>query len=319
MANTNNPATMWNCPNYVGALFLVGAYKTPFLNMVGGLTGGGVPTIQSMQFPLVSPYSLESASQPEISETTSLTAPTAWTYVRGVDYNTCQIFQQSVSMSYVSLSTSGVVVADGTTGLAILGNQPVQDQYGFQKTAALKQIAVNVEYTFLQGTYQQATDAGTAAMCRGIVTACTTNTVAAGSAYLTKKLFDQLVRTMAGNGAEFNNPVCFVNAYQKQMLSTIYGYAPEDRNVGGVNIKQIETDFAMVGIVWDPFMPVDKLLIADMTFCQPIFNPVPGKGVLFYEDLAKVGAAEKGQIYGHIGLNYGAEEMHGTVTGLLYS
>ena len=319
MANTNNPATMWNCPNYVGELFLVGAFRTPFLNMIGGLAGGGISTIQSMQFPLVSPWTLESASQPAISETTSLTAPTAWTYVRGVDYNTCQIFQKAVSMSYVSLSTSGVVVADATTGLATLGTQPVQDQFAFQKNAALKQIAIDVEYTFLQGAYQQATSAAVAAKTRGIVTACTTSTVSAASGYLTKKLFDQLVRTMAGNGAEFNNAVCFVNAYQKQMLSNLYGYAPEDRNVGGVNIKQIETDFAMVGIVWDPFMPVDKLLIADMTFCQPVFNPVPGKGVLFYEDLSKVGASEKGQIYGHIGLNYGAEEMHGTITDLLYT
>lgn len=319
MANTNNPATMWNLVNYVGELFLVGAYKTPFLNMMGGLTGGQIQTINGLQFPLVSPYSLESASQPDVTETQSLTADTAWTYVRGVDYNTCQIFRQTVSLSYISLSTTGVVKADATTGLVLLGNQPVEDQLAFQKQAALKQIAVNVEYTFLQGAYQQATSAAVSAKTRGIVTACTTNTVSASSAYLSKALFDQLVRTMAGNGAEFNNPVCFVNAYQKQMLSNIYGYAPDDRNVGGVNIKQIETDFAMVGIVWDPFMPVDKLLIADMAFCRPVFNPVPNKGVLFYEPLAKDGASEKGEIYGHIGLSYGAEEMHGTVTSLLYS
>jgi hypothetical protein len=165
----------------------------------------------------------------------------------------------------------------------------------------------------------QATDAATAARSRGIIEACSTNTVSAASAYLSKGLVDELVRTLAGNGAEFANPVIFVNAFQKQKLTDIYGYAPMDRNVGGVNIKQIETDFAMIGIVWDPFMPVSKLLIADVNVCRPMFNPVPNKGVLFYEDLAKAGASEKGQIYGHIGLDYGPEEYHGTITSLLYS
>lgn len=319
MANTNAAATMWNCVNYVGELFLIGANKTPFLNMVGGLQGGNIMTVQALQFPLAQPWALEAASQPAITETASLTAPTAWTYVRGVDYNTCQIHQKQVSMSYVGMSVTSVVTADGTTGQAMLGTQPVQDALGFQKDAALKQIAIDVEYTFLNGAYQQATNAGVAAKTRGIVTACTTNTVAAAAATLSKSLMDSLLRTMAGNGAEFQNPVCFVNAFQKQKLSDIYGYAPEDRNIGGVNIKQIETDFAMVGIVWDPFMVAGTLLIADMAFCQPVFCPVPGKGVLFYEELAKAGASESGQIYGQIGLNYGPEEMHGTITGLATS
>jgi hypothetical protein len=42
MANTNNPATVWNCPNYTGELYLIGANQTPFLNLIGGLQGGMV-------------------------------------------------------------------------------------------------------------------------------------------------------------------------------------------------------------------------------------------------------------------------------------
>jgi hypothetical protein len=224
-------------------------------------------------------------------------------------------------VSYAKQSVIGQVTADGTTGLVDFGSgpQPVGNERDFQIMAHMRQVAVDADYTFLNGAYQQATSAGVAAKTRGIITACTTNTVAAGSAALSKNLIDELLRTMAGNGSNFLNPVVFCNAFQKQKFSDIYGYAPEDRNVGGVNIKQVETDFAILGIVWAPNVPAATVLIADLAFCTPVFLPVPEKGVLFYEELSKTGASEKGQIYGQIGLDYGPEEMHGTITGLATS
>jgi len=319
-ANINAPATTWSCPNYTGELYLIGANQTPFLNMIGGLQGGAIRTVADFQFPLAQPWSLEPASQPDISETASMTAPDPWTYVRDQDVNTVQIFQAAVTISYAKQSVVGQVVADVTTNLVdVTGMQPVQNEKDFQISANLRQIAVNADYTFLNGVYQQATNAGIAAKTRGIIPACVTNTVAAGGAALDKALFDQLLREMAVNGAEFTNPVIFVNAFQKQKLSDIYGYAPQDRNVGGYNINQIETDFAILGVVWAPNVPTDTLLIADLSVCSPVFLPVPDKGVLFYEELSKTGAAEKGQIYGQIGIDYGPEEYHGTITGLAVS
>jgi len=50
-----------------------------------------------------------------------------------------------------------------------------------------------------------------------------------------------------------------------------------------------------------------------------VFLEKPGKGVLFYEELDSGGAAEKGHVYGQIGLDYGPEEFHGTITGLATS
>jgi len=320
MANTNAAATSWNCPNYTGELYLIGANQTPFLNMVGGLQGAAIRTVYDMQFPLAQPWALEAASQPAITETASLTAPTPWTYVRGQDVNTCSIFQRQVSVSYVKQSVVGQITADATTNLAdITGVQPVQNERDFQIQAHMRQIAVNADYTFLNGAYQQATSASVAAKTRGIITAATTNTVNASSATLSKALMDQLLRTMAANGSEFINAVVFVNAFQKQKISDIYGYAPQDRNVGGYNINQIETDFAQLGVVWAPNVPAATLLIADLSVCSPVFLPVPEKGVLFYEELSKTGASEKGQIYGQIGIDYGPEEYHGTITSLATS
>lgn len=314
MANVSAAATVWNCPNYIGELFMVGAEKTPFLNMAGGLAGSRAKKYGSFQFPMAQPWSLEAASQPSISETASLTAPTPVSYVRGQDINTAQIYHRQVSVSYSKQSVTGEF-----SGLSIEGTQPVRNERDFQIQAHLKQVSKDAEYTFLQGTYQAATDAGTAAKTRGIITGTTTNAVAAGSTDLSKAQIDELLRTMADNGAEFEQPVIFVNSLQKQRLTNIYAYAPEDRNVGGVNIKTIETDFAILGVVYAPRMPTDTLLVADMSVVYPVFVEVPGKGVLFYEELARTGASEKGQIYGQMGLDYGPEEYHGKITGLTTS
>lgn len=318
-ANVNVAGTVWNCPNYVGELFLIGANQTPFLNMIGGLQGASIRTVAAFQFSLAQPWALEDASQPNISETASITAPNPWTYIRDQDVNTVQIFQRAVSVSYAKQSVIGQITADAVTGIAEVGVQPIQNEKDFQISAHMRQMSVNVDFTFLQGAYQQATSAAVAPRSRGIITGCDSNTVDASGAALSKALVDQLLRDMAGNGAEFINPVIFVNAFQKQKISDVYGYAPEDRNVGGVNIKQIETDFAVLGIVWAPNVPTDTLLIADLSICSPVFLPVPEKGVLFYEELSKTGASEEGQIYGQIGLDYGPEEYHGIIENLATS
>ena len=317
MSNQSARATMWNAPNYVGELFLIGANQTPFLNMIGGLTGG--KQYPAFDFPTSQPWALESASQPAITEDGSANAPDPTTYVRSLVTNTVQIFHRAVSVSYAKQSTYGVVGSDTDTDKAMLGNQPVNNELDFQIQGNLRQVAVDAEYSFLRGTYVQSTRADLAAKTKGIIEATSSNAVAASSAALSKSLIDQLLRTMAAAGSIFVNPVIFVNAFQKQKLSDIYGYAPEDRNVGGVNIKQIETDFAQLGVVWAPQMPTDTLLIAEMSVCAPVFCPVPGKGLLFYEELSKTGASEKGQIYGQMGLDHGPEKYHGKLTGLATS
>ncbi|MCX4266522.1 MAG: DUF5309 family protein, partial [Firmicutes bacterium] len=128
----------------------------------------------------------------------------------------------------------------------------------------------------------------------------------------------------ADNGAYFSNMVMFLPAYQKQALSEIYAsqfngtpvYTPSQRQVGGLNITELETDFCRLGVCWDRFMPADSVLIADVAHLAPVFQAVPGKGVLFEEELAKTGAADKIQLYGQIGLAHGPAFLHASITGL---
>lgn len=303
--------------NYLGELFLVGAYQTPFLNMIGGIGGQRAKVTRSFQFPVAQPWSLSAASQPAITEAASVTGQNATTVTRGQDLNTVQIFQKAVEVSYAKQSTFGEI--SGLASTSTTAGQPVNDEMSFQKMAQLRQIAIDADYSFLNGAYQAAANTATAAKTRGIITATTTSTVDGGAATLTKALVDELLREMADNGAVFENMVAFCNSFQKQKLSDIYGYAPEDRAIGGVNIKQIYTDFCQLGIVWAPNVPAATILIADMNYCYPVFCPVPNKGLLFYEDLSHAGASMKGQMYGQIGIDYGPEEYHGTLTNLATS
>ena len=63
-------------------------------------------------------------------------------------------------------------------------------------------------------------------------------------------------------------------------------------------------------------MPNDSILVADIAHVAPVFQAVPGKGVMFEEPLAKTGASDKIQIYGQIGLAHGPAFLHGAITGL---
>jgi len=294
--------------NYIGQLFLIGANQTPFLNMIGGMNGG--KRARSFLFPVAQPWSLSAASQPAITEADSVSSNTATTVVRNQDTNTVQIFQETVEVSHAKQSTVGEI-----GGISVLGDQPVMDEFDFQRQAALRQIAIDLEYSFLQGAFQDAVNTATAAKMRGLKNAITTNTVAASGATLTKAIADTMFATMAATGAIFENVVILANAFQKQKLSDIYGFAPEDRNVGGVNIKQIETDFGMVGIVFDPHMPTDEIYAVEISVCSPVFTPFEGQ-LMTFEMLAQVAASRKGQWYAQVGLDYGPEEYHGSVTGL---
>lgn len=315
MANASGQGTIWNLPNYAGDLFSVSPIETPFLTMIGGLSNGGLQT-NNFEFPTYSDYELPTPAQPAITETASLTAPAAVGYVRGQGSNVTQIFQEQISISYVKQSNAGRLSGINTAGAE--NNAP--SERDFQIARALEKIARDVNYTFINGTYQKATDAATANKTRGMIElASTVNTVAAADAALSKTLLNSLLLEMYNNGAKFSNMVLFTGGTQKQKLSEIYGYAPADRNVGGVNINQIETDFGYVGVALDRNVPAGTILLAEMSEIAPVFQPVPGKGNFFYEELAKTGASENGQIFGQVGLAHGHANLHGTLTGLATS
>ena len=317
MAQISGQGTIWNLPNYFGELFTADVRRFPFLSMIGGLTGGAQTS--NFEFPCSSEYDFPAAAQPAITETASLTAPTATEAVRAQVKNVTQIFQEAVNISYVKMSNAGRLSGINTAG----EQNSVADERAFQINYNLQIIARDIEFVNFQGAYQIATAANVANKTRGMLAACALSggtVVAAGSATLDKTIMDSLLQSMFSAGAEFAIPVIWVNGFQKQKLSNIYGYAPTDRTIGGVNIKQIETDFGVIGVAdAHRFMPTSSLLLADMAVVKPVTQPVPIKGKFFYEELSKTGASENGQLFGQYGLDHGPAFAHGAITGLATS
>lgn len=314
--NVTGIGTTWNLPNYAGELFTADPTQTPFLSMIGGLTGG--KQTDNYEFPTAVLFDYPAAAQPEISETASATAPAASAIARSQESNVVQIHQEVIDLTYAKLSNGGRMSGINTAGQSA---NPA-DEKAWQIQQKLIKIARDVEFSFLRGSYQKSTAANVANKTRGMLElAATVNTVDGVKAAITTDMIKALMLEMADNGAYFNNMILFAGAKQKQAITSLYekqlGYNQgAARNVGGMNVTEIETDFCKLGIVWDRFMPDDSILIADVAHIAPVFQAVPGKGVLFEEELAKVGASDRIQIYGQIGLAHGPAFLHGSITNL---
>lgn len=309
-------ATTFDLPNFVGELYSRTPTETPALTMMGGLTSGGreangkVFTWQE--------YSLTTAAQPEIVEGA---APTSSHRVRSEGSNVVQIFQYAVDLSYTKLGATGQLGSPSAAASPILGTQPVQDEMGFQTMTQLQQAALDVEFTIHQGTFQNPTDNVTGRKSRGMGAVITTggNSVAAAAAAFASSQLDEMVRNLWTAGAPMIEPVLFSDIYQKQQVSKTYGYAPESRNVGGVNIQVIETDVSRLGIVLSRYVPNDEIRLYEMSVMAPRFLPIPGRGYFFPEPLAKTKASDEAQLYGEFGLEHGPEEWHASIDGLATS
>ena len=302
----------YDLPNYVGELFNITPNDTPFLSAIGGMTGGKSVTSKQFTWQTVDNAT---AAQTVVAEGADATFAER---SRSEVTNVTQIMQYGVHVSYTKQAATG-----NLSGESILGNQPVQDELAFQLDMAMKRAARDIEFSFIQGTYVADTDVSTARKTRGMLAAISTNERAAAGGALTQSDVDQVLKAMADSGAPFEQPVMMANAFQKQKLSSIFSsalsLAPRDRNIGGVNITTIETDFGEIGIVYNRHVPADDIIIADLAYCKPVFLDIPGKGHFFAEPLAQTGSAYKFQIYGEVGLEYGPEQFHGKITNLATS
>lgn len=139
---------------------------------------------------------------------------------------------------------------------------------------------------------------------------------------LTEAMILDLLQLVWDNGgiSVSETATLMVNSTLKRALTQIFitarGFQETSRNVGGVNMMTFESDFGVLNIMLERSMPSGAVQVVSLDECAPVFLPIPDKGFLFVEPLAKVGAAERSQIYGEIGLRYGNEASHGRLLGV---
>lgn len=306
-------ATSFGVLNYSGMLFNKGNTRTPLSSVIGGRA----KNTNHVEFVVGQNYTTGGGSQPAISETASLTAPDASVVTRTQETNVTQIFQESVGVSYAKQSNmgtlSGVNIANQTAN-------PI-NELDFQVAAKMQKIARDIEYTFINGVYNKATTDATINKTKGLVPAITTNVKAMGSKPL--GLWD--IADMVKKVYESNAPttgLCLwcdaitlfqINADAVQNGLTVI---PAAREINGIALSSVVTPIGVVYLYLGECLPEGTALLLNLDVIAPVNQPTPGKGNFFLEELAKVGAGTKYQIFGQLGLDYGPEWYHGKFTGI---
>lgn len=397
MAGITGQGDTFDLPNYVGELFAVTPEDTPFLSAIGGLTGGKSADATLFQW---QGYDLRDASASR-QRLEGADAPTAEARVRFNVTNVVEIHQEALELSYTKLAATGQFNSTGSShagAVGLNGSNPVLNELDWQISQHLKQIARDVEKSFITGTFNNPATNATARRTRGILQATETNVTTHGTTVGTATIEsdtevwtitshglavgDQIVvHTLTGGatsvlvedtiyyvrtapdantftvstrpggaavafatdgGAAVVEPTPLTDAVVFDLLQQVWeqggiqesetatlmsgasikraltkifikdrGFQETSRTVGGVHVMTIETDFGRLNLMLNRHMPTSTLSVVSLEECTPVFLPIPGKGFLFAEELARSGAAEKRQIYGEIGLEYGNEKAHG--------
>lgn len=307
-------ATSFGVLNYSGMLFNKGNTRTPLSSIIGSRA----KSTNHVEFVTGQEYTAGGdGSQPAISETASLTAPDASVVTREQKTNVTQIFQEAVGISYAKQSNMGTL-----SGLNVVGQQenPI-DELDFQTAAKIQKVNRDIEYTFINGVYNKATSDATVNKTRGLVTAITSNVTAMKSKPLGLWDIADMVKKVFGASAPTEG-LCLwcdavtmfqVNADAVQNGLTI---VPAAREINGIALSSVVTPLGVVYLHLGECLPAGTALLLNLGVIAPVYQPVPGKGNFFLEQLAKTGAGEKYQLFGQIGLDHGPEWYHGKFTGL---
>lgn len=234
---------------------------------------------------------------------------------------------QAVSTNRVIYGSGELTATTATDTITATHALSVGDKVVFTARDKITSVVIGKVY-FVQSvsttvSFKVAATVGGAAITLG--TATGVKVIPVSSTAPTLDTYNGLFQKAYDNGGlgDVVSATIACNSSQKRNLTATYAaaYAKSDplagtRNVGGVNLTTIETDFGTLNIMLDRQLPQDALAIVSLEQLEPFFLEVEGKGHFFEEPLATVGSAKRSQLYGEIGLEYGNEKAHAQLRGL---
>lgn len=302
-----------NTPNFSGMLFNKGNTKTPFSTMIGAHR----KFTNHTEFVTGQEYETAEGSQPDISEAESLTAPDASVLKREQKTNVTQIFQESVGISYGKMSNMGTL-----SGINVAGQQanPVSEE-DFQIAAKMAKIGQDIEYTFLNGKYQKSTGDNVPNKSRGLLNAIESNIVDADGKMLSFMLLCEAIKCIDDSNGDTTNLVVGLDSTGRLQLNADAAangltIVSAGRDINGIAVDQVLTPLGTVYLKTLKYLPTGTVALFDPSIMAPVEQIVPKKGNFFLEELAKVGAGTKKQIFGQIGLDHGPEWYSAKITNL---
>lgn len=173
MAGTTGMGTTYNLPNYVGELFSLTPTETPFLSAVGGLSGG--KSVASTKWSWQTDDNRDPADRQRVE---GATAPAAENRVRAKVENVTEIHQEKASVSYTKQAATQLLATPQAAPFTMGGgSNPVGNELDYQVRKAIEAVALDVNNSFINGHFQDATDNATPRRTRGIIEAITTNAI----------------------------------------------------------------------------------------------------------------------------------------------
>lgn len=191
----------------------------------------------------------------------------------------------------------------------------------FQTARKMEKIAQDIEYTFVNGVYQEATDDSTANKTKGVVNAAITNVMDNGGKPLSIWQIAEIMATMRDNGAPIDSLALWVDSVTLLQLNADAANngltaVPSAREVNGIKLSSLITPMGEIFLRPGKYLPAGTAMLLNLGVMAPVEQRTPNKGNFYREQLAKTGAGEKYQIFGQMGLDYGPEHYHGKITNI---
>lgn len=317
MAAVAGQGTTFNLPNYHGELFSVSPTETPFLSAIGGINGAREVTSTLFEWQTID----RRAGTANNSAVEGATAPAASERSRTNVQNVVEVHQSAVEVSYTKQAARGNYSG---ANIAPLPTDAFIDEVSLQTAAELESMALDVEQSFLSGTFANPANNATPRKTQGVLGAAATVSANGGTARpITADIINAHLQAMFAAGAKLpqDTTVFMMGAGEKVAISKAYAAAPigmftQSRTVGGFSLETVVTPMGTFGVMLNRWIPAGQIAVINLAVCRPVFLQIADKGTLFLEPLAKVGASDKYQLYGEIGLDYGPAVEHGLIKDL---
>lgn len=317
MAAVAGQGQTFNLPNYHGELFTVSPTETPLLSAIGGLNGARV--VQSTLFEWQTIDRRTGTANNAALE--GAAAPAGVARSRANVQNVVEIHQSAVEVTYTKQAARGNFSG---ANIAPLPTDAFIDEVSLQTTAELQSMALDVEQSFLTGTFSNPANNATARHTQGVLGVAATVSANGGVARaLSVDIITAHLQAMFNAGAKLpqDSTVLMLGAAQKVALTKAYTavpgtFLPQSQTTFGASAERIVTPLGTFAVMLNRWMPAGQIGVIDLSVCRPVFLQIGNKGTLFLEPLAKVGASDKYQLYGEIGLDYGPATEHGLIKDL---
>lgn len=209
------------------------------------------------------------------SQSYALTTGASNAQVEGADYTLALSSVPSTVGNYTQIFYKQATVSKDQQASATYG---IDDMLAAQIEWRMKEIATDVEAALISGTGNSGAS-GTARLLTGALSLITTNVetgTGTGNEALTEDMFNDALQTIWTAGGRPKN--VYVNAGQKRAISAFT--ASNTKNIMADAKKLVSavdvyvSDFGMLEVALDAFMPTDKALIIDKSFWKvAMFRP----------------------------------------------